>query len=408
LCLYVVFSIYKKLRAFCKLLLEIGITFFWTRESTRGNTGSPIESAVSKAPLAGFREEVPMMYLRFLLLRSLSCRCIAYSHKLIFILLLAFVASPCIAQEQPAEAASRSTLDRPDDKVTIPAGTRFALVLTHPIQSRYLHRGDDIYAQINSPVDAGNQMVIPPGTFVQGAVERLEQRKGRAFLHLQSMSITFSDGYVAPVSGPVTLDSNEGYAIKDPGGRRMTSALLLPAAGAGVGALIGHSVGASSQTFTNSLPPGCVGPPPGCLTSSMTVPGNTGMHTAIGAGVGAAAGIIASMGVMFSSRHFYMDAGSPVEMTLERPITLSRDEVAKAVEHATGHALETQPVMPRPEPPPSPPPSPPLHHGTFHTPGTPGTPPTVIPGTPGPNGVPGPPTIIPGTPPIPGTPYPCP
>jgi hypothetical protein len=344
------------------------------------------------------------MYLRFLLSPS------RHSHlfqKQIFVSLAGLLAlgltSICPAQnsesgpqQPPAPAHS--------DSVTLPAGTRFALVLTHPIQSRYLHRGDDIYAQVNSPVDAGDQMVIPPGTFVQGTVERLEQRNGRAFLHLQSMAVTFSDGYVAPVSGPITLDSNEGYAIKDPGSRRTTSALLLPLGGAGVGALIGHSAGTSQDTISSTLPPGCVGPPPGCLSSSLTVPGNKGMHTAIGAGIGAAAGMVASMGVLFSSRHFYMDAGSPVEMTLEHPMTLSQDEVAKAVQHSTQHALATQPVLPRPVPPPDMP----VDHGTCYTPETPGTPSTVIPGAPGENGIPGPPTVIPGTLPIPGTPYPCP
>ena len=149
-----------------------------------------------------------------------------------------------------------------------------------------------------------------------------------------------------------------------------------------------------------------VGPPPGCLSSSLTVPGNQGMHTAIGAGIGAAAGMVGSIGVLLSSRHFYMDAGSPVEMTLERPIRLSQDEVAKAVQHATEHALATQPVLPRPVPPP--PPDVPVDHGTCYTPGTPGTPPTVIPGAPGADGIPGPPTVIPGTPGTPGTSYPCP
>jgi len=307
------------------------------------------------------------------------------------------------AQEPSGTKASAAQIQ--SETVTLPAGTRFALVLTHPIQSRYLHRGDDIYAQINSPVDSGDQMVIPPGTFVQGTLDRLEQKNGRAFLRLQSMAVTFSDGYVVPVTGPITLGSNEGYAIKDPGGRRTSTALLMPLAGAGLGAAVGHSVGASQQTITSSLPPGCVGPPPGCLSSSLTVPGNRGMHTAIGAGIGAAAGMIASMGVIFSSRHFYMDAGSPVEMTLERAITLSQDEVAKAVQHSTEHVLETQPVLPRPVPPP--PPDMPVDHGTCYTPATPGTPPTVIPGAPGANGIPGPPTVIPGTPAMPGTPYPC-
>lgn len=308
---------------------------------------------------------------------------------------------PSFAQDQSAPGNPEQS----NQTVTLPAGTRFALVLTHPIQSRYVHRGDDIYAQVNSPVDSGDQMVIPPGTFVQGSVDRLEQRNGRGFLYLKSMAITFSDGYAVPVAGPITLSTNEGYAIKDPGGRRMSTMLLLPAAGAGLGALVGHSVGASQQTITSTLPPGCVGPPPGCLSSSLTVPGNQGMHTAMGAGIGAAAGMIASMGVVFSTRHFYMDAGSPVEMTLERPMTLSQEEVAKAVQHSMEYSLATQPVAPRPIPPP---PDMPADHGTCYTPGTPGTPPTVIPGAPGADGIPGPPTVIPGTPGTPGTAYPCP
>ena len=103
-------------------------------------------------------------------------------------------------------------------------------------------------------MNAGDEMVIPPGTFVQGTVDRLEQRKGQsAELRLQSMAITFPDGYVAPVSGPITLQSNEGYAIKDPGSRRAIAAFALPAAGAGVGALIGHSVGTTCNPARPAL-----------------------------------------------------------------------------------------------------------------------------------------------------------
>lgn len=46
--------------------------------------------------------------------------------------------------------------------VSVPAGTRIALVLTQPVQTRYLRRGDDVYAQITSPVASGNEVVIPP------------------------------------------------------------------------------------------------------------------------------------------------------------------------------------------------------------------------------------------------------
>src|SRR5436305_7512134 len=130
------------------------------------------------------------------------------------------VALSVIGSAAQESSGTKAPAQIQSETVTLPAGTRFVLVLTHPIQSRYLHRGDDIYAQINSPVDSGDQMVIPPGTFVQGTLDRLEQKNGRAFLRLHSMAITVSDGYVAPASGPITLDSNDGYAVKDPGRRR--------------------------------------------------------------------------------------------------------------------------------------------------------------------------------------------
>jgi hypothetical protein len=278
-------------------------------------------------------------------------------------------------------------------------------VLTQPVQTRYVRRGDDIYAQVTSPVDAENQVVIPPGTFVQGMVAKIERRGGRGELRLQSMSITFPDGYVTPISGPIVLETTDGYAIKDPGSKRSTGAIIHPLAGVGLGALIGHSVGTSQDTLTSSIPDGCVGPPPGCLSSSMQIPGSKAKNTAIGAAIGGAAGMVASITLLVGGRHFYLDAGAPVQMTLQQPVTLRQDEVAKAVRQSQEHAVVVQPVAPRPVPPPAPAN---VDHGTCYTPGTPGTPDTVIPGTPGPDGIPGPPTVIPGIPATPGTPYPCP
>src|SRR5579862_10001792 len=53
-----------------------------------------------------------------------------------------------VASANPARVAA----------ITVPAGTRMALVLMHPLQSRYVHRGDDIYAQTTSPVVAGEEV----------------------------------------------------------------------------------------------------------------------------------------------------------------------------------------------------------------------------------------------------------
>jgi hypothetical protein len=318
----------------------------------------------------------------------------------------------CFAQDQPQAGGEQGPPSEPlqannlRQTITIPAGTQLALVLTQPVQSRAIRRGDDIYAQITSPVNAGNEMVIPPGTFVQGTVDKLSRKNGRGELYLQSMAITFPDGYVAPVPGPITLETNQGYAIQDPGGRRTVAAFVLPAAGAGMGALIGHSIGKPQTETTITMPPGCIAGPPFCASTTMPVFGTKGKDAIIGAGIGAAVGMAASMTLLFSSHHFFLDVGSPVQMTLDHPITLKQSEVEAAVQQSEQHPIAAQPVMPRPMPPP--PPDTPTDHGTCYTPGTPGTPPTVIPGMPDANGIPGPPTIIPGTPPTPGTPYPCP
>jgi hypothetical protein len=220
---------------------------------------------------------------------------------------------------------------------SVPAGTRIALVLTQPIQTRYLHRGDDIYAQITSPVIAGNEVVIPPGAFVQGKVDKLGHQGGRGELRLQSMSITFPDGYVAPIAGPITLETDDGYVLKDPGSGRVFGAVALPLAGFGLGALIGHSAGSSQpNTITSSIPSGCSGPPPGCLSSSLTTPGSTAKSIAIGAAVGGAVGIVASLVVITHSHNFFLDAGSPAEMVLPHPLSLQPGQAAGTMSSAPG------------------------------------------------------------------------
>jgi len=112
------------------------------------------------------------------------------------------------------------------------------------------------------------------------------------------------------------------------------------------------------------------------------------------------------MALVFNTHNFFLDVGSPVEMTLQQPVSLQQNEVADAVRQSEQRPVAEEPIAQRPRP--LPPPSVPVDHGTCYTSDTPGTPPTVIPGPPGPDGIPGPPTIIPGTPTTPGTPYPCP
>ena len=296
------------------------------------------------------------------------------------LLMALLIATPTFAQNAPQPVIG--------DTITVPVGTRIPLVLTHPVQSKHLHRGDNIYAQVTSPVTVGNQVVIPPGTFVQGIIDKLERKSNRGEMHLQSMSLTLPDGYVANLSGPVNIESDEGYIQLDPGRGRTAGALIAPMAGLGIGAAIGASAHTkdtttfAGQTITTSTPKGL----------------------AIGSVTGMAIGGAVSLILLTRSKGFYLDAGSPIEMTLQQPLSLNQARVSDAVKQSTQAGVVIQPVAPRPQYT-----APPSDPGTCYTPGNPGTPDTDIPGTPATDTSPGTlPIHIAGIPATPPTPHPCP
>jgi hypothetical protein len=268
--------------------------------------------------------------------------------------------------------------------ITIPAGSNFALVLTNPVSSKVVHSGDTVYAQTTAPVLVGEQIVIPAGSFVQAQVAKLSRSGSRGMMEMQSASVIFPDGYVAKIRGPLHVESDEGTAWVNPSGGAKAGAIIAPMAGLGIGA----AAGAAAHTTTSTTLDGTT------LTSSSP------KGVAIGSGIGLGVGALVSVALLLHSRQFFIDVGSPMEMTLPQPVTLAMNEVQTAVQNAKDHPAPVPMAAPRPVPY--------YDRGTCYMPGSPGTPSTMIPGTPGPDGIPGPPTMIPGTPPTPPTPYPCP
>ena len=297
-------------------------------------------------------------------------------------------------QPQPTSPPDAQTMQAPaapnPPTETIPAGTRLALVLTNPIFSNTTHRGDEIHAQTTAPVTVGDHVVIPGGIFVQGKVDKLTRKGNHSEMLMQSVAVIFPDGYVASIAGPLMIESEEGTAWLNPSSGVKAGAIIAPMAGLGLGALVGS---AAHTTQSSTL-------------GGNTITSSTPKGLAIGSVVGLAAGGVVALVLLTHSHQFFVEVGSPLEMTLPQPLTLAQADVVDANREARDNPAAVP--MPAPRPVPVAFPSTPTNHGTCFTPGTPGTPPTVIPGVPGPNGVPGPPTVIPGTPPIPGTPYPCP
>lgn len=314
-------------------------------------------------------------------LRAVPFRSIIFG-AVLFISIMLF--SSVVAKAQATPGSS----DTPGSVITLPAGISLPLVLTHPVDSKTTHRGDQLYAQITSPVVAGNQVAIPAGTFVQGVFDKLAREGARGEFSMRSVSLLFPNGYVANIAGPVKIESDEGTAYRNPSGGAKTGAILAPMIGLGLGTAIGA---AAHTTETNTFA--------GMTTTSPSVKG-----VAIGSAVGLGTGAVVSVFLLFHSRQFYVDVGSPMSTSLPHALTLDSARVADSLKSQSQPVIV--PIAPRPVVIPV---SIPDDQGTCYTPEIPGTPPTVIPGTPPTGDAPGTPDIvIPGTPSTPGSPYPCP
>jgi hypothetical protein len=82
----------------------------------------------------------------------------------------------------------------PAEFVKVPAGTHIQLELISQLNSRSSRAGDRVRAQTVFPVSIGRKVVIPPGTFVEGVLERVN-RSGHPKFHMRFQRVTFTNGY---------------------------------------------------------------------------------------------------------------------------------------------------------------------------------------------------------------------
>jgi hypothetical protein len=198
--------------------------------------------------------------------------------------------------------------------ITIPAGTRLSLVLANTVDSRNTKTGDQVSAQVTTPVVADNKVVIPAGTFVQGRAQKLTRRGTQAEMLLQPGSLVFPDGYVATLSGPVNMESDEWTALNNPSPGSKAAIILVPLISLPVGALIGKA--ADTKHTTNFA------------GTTFTTESHTGLI--VGTTLGFAGGLGTSLALMAHSHGFYIEQGAPMSMTLPQPVTLTQSQVDSA------------------------------------------------------------------------------
>lgn len=214
----------------------------------------------------------------------------------------------------PNQQASPQAPAQNPPPITLPAGTPLVLVLTHPIDSKTMHRGDTVFAETTAPVLAEDQVVIPPGAFVQGKVEKLTRQGSRADLMMQSLSVALPDGSVINIKGPLEITSGEGTAWRNPSDGAKAGAVLAPLIGLGLGTAIGAAAH-TTQTTTFA----------GMTMTSQSLKGVT-----IGSITGLGAGTIVSFVLLARSRHFFVGEGSPLDMTLPRPVIVVSAQAAES------------------------------------------------------------------------------
>ena len=259
------------------------------------------------------------------------------------------------AQQPEVQNPPHDTSTNQKQTITVPAGTTVALSLTRPLWAKTTNVGNVVYSVTAFPVAVGNDMAIPPGTYVEGQIDGLTRPhwlSQHAEFQLHFTKLVFANGYTVELPDVIENLTNSGS----------------------------QAVGGSS----------------------------TASQSPMGANASATVDVEAAVARIYvevtSNNDILLDNGAPIEMLLQAPLLLDADAVGAAARGSKplqlGATKSSTRCMPTP--------------GTTGTPdtvipGSPGTPPTVIPGAPGfPDTViPGTPatpdTVIPGTPGFPGT-----
>ncbi len=195
------------------------------------------------------------------------------------------------------------------EAITVPAGTKIPLTLKQGITTKNARVGDPVYAQTSFPITANDHIVIPPGTFVQGEIRRVQRPgrvKGRAELLMNFTSMIFPNGYTIVLPGAVhgTPGDPGTNGVKDKEGTIEGDS----SKGKDVGTIVGMAIpGAGIGAISDQ---------------------SGGKGAAIGAASGGALGLATVL--LTRGPEIQLGVGDSVEMVLERSLTIEQTKVNRA------------------------------------------------------------------------------
>lgn len=231
----------------------------------------------------------------------------------------------------PAPTTPPAAAVAPQQKTyTVPTGTKILLQLRSSVNTKSAKPGDGVYLSSAFPVVVGNRVMIPAGVFVQGMVDRVTRAghvKGRAQLDMHFTSIIFPNGTVVEIPGVVSglpgaskqdVKNGEGTIEQDKDKTRnagKTAEIAIPTGGT-VGSIAG-------------------------LGSGHPLAGGIG-------GIGAGLAAVGLVSLFTRGADVNIEAGSQVEMILQRPLILQDENLAEGTPPGASPAMIPSPNQPKP------------------------------------------------------------
>lgn len=198
----------------------------------------------------------------------------------------------------PKLKEARPAASDPSQEIILPPGTKIPLALKHAITTKSAHEGDAVYAETTFPVVVNSQIIIPAGSYVQGAISNVKRPgrvKGRAEVLVHFNTLILPNGYTLLLPGAVdNVPGMDNGRMKDKEGTVQGDSTKGKDAAriaetAGTGGLIGAAADGGK-----------------------------------GAAVGGAGGGLIGLATVLLSRgpDLRLEAGTTMETVLERPLTV--------------------------------------------------------------------------------------
>jgi len=234
-----------------------------------------------------------------------------FASCLLFLLVVAGLCATAFAQTGGESSNATAKSSEKSDELTIPAGTKVPVALKHAISTKGSRDGDAVYAETTFPVVVNGRVLIPAGTYVQGRISHIQQAgriKNKAQVLMHFTTLIYPTGYTVVMPGSLeNAPGVENTKVKDQ-----------------EGTLTGDGKTAEKIGTVAST------------TASGTVIGAAtggGKGALIGAGIGGAVGT--AIALLTRGNDVKMDAGTTIEMIIQRDVPLDATRVPNVTRSAT-------------------------------------------------------------------------